>query len=228
MSDSLQQNAAVLPCQTWLSSLSSPTNSPMPVPMAAFSPVAVFMYLCRSLTDLFATDPECAAKAPERKLAGGLARSMAFAGAGIDDELELKKLQAGSAPAAFLCFAPYHLNNASGSCCRRLPMHPPLDCLHASCLCWCCPVRLVERRLFFLHSPLMALVPSSSWAGLCPHPTVGDVGRAGAQGGLCCRPGARELRARDVAALHCHRAARGQPGLQERRPRADLLLHPGV
>ncbi|KAL4444957.1 hypothetical protein ABPG77_004007 [Micractinium sp. CCAP 211/92] len=46
-----------------------------------------------SLTDLFATDPECAAKAPERKLAGGLARSMAFAGAGIDDELELKKLQ---------------------------------------------------------------------------------------------------------------------------------------
>ncbi|KAL4448014.1 hypothetical protein ABPG75_005233 [Micractinium tetrahymenae] len=46
-----------------------------------------------SLTDLFAADPECAAKAPEKKLAGGLARSMAFAGAGIDDELELKKLQ---------------------------------------------------------------------------------------------------------------------------------------
>lgn len=46
-----------------------------------------------SLTDLFAADPECAAKAPEKKLAGGLARTMAFAGAGIDDDLELKKLQ---------------------------------------------------------------------------------------------------------------------------------------
>lgn len=227
MSDSMQQNA-FLPCQTWLFSLSSPTNSPMPVPMAAFSPVAVSMYLRRSLTDLFATDPECAAKAPERKLAGGLARSMAFAGAGIDDELELKKLQAGSAPAAFLHLAPYHRNNASGSCCCQLPLHPPLACLHVSCLCGCCPVRFVERRVFLLHPLILALVPSPSWSGLCPHPPICDVGCAGAQGGLCCRPGARELRARDVAPFHCHRAARGQPGLQERRPRADLLLHPSV
>lgn len=68
----------------------------------ACSPLPGPTCLCRSLTDLFAADPECAAKAPEKKLAGGLARTMAFAGAGIDDDLELKKLQAG-ALAAFLC-----------------------------------------------------------------------------------------------------------------------------
>lgn len=61
--------------------------------------------VCRSLTDLFATDPECAAKAPDKKLVGGLARSMAFAGAGIDDELELKKLQATAVFIMLLCWA---------------------------------------------------------------------------------------------------------------------------
>lgn len=51
--------------------------------------------LCRSLTDLFAADPECAAKGKADRQAGGagLARSMQFAGARLDDELELKKLQ---------------------------------------------------------------------------------------------------------------------------------------
>ncbi|PSC76545.1 Kinesin KIF19 [Micractinium conductrix] len=45
-----------------------------------------------SLTDLFAADPECAGKSKAGPT-GGLARSLAFAGAGLDDELELKKLQ---------------------------------------------------------------------------------------------------------------------------------------
>ena len=49
---------------------------------------------CRSLTELFAEDPECAKPKPGPGQAG-LARTHTFAGAGLDDELELKKLQVG-------------------------------------------------------------------------------------------------------------------------------------
>ncbi|PRW57364.1 Kinesin KIF19 [Chlorella sorokiniana] len=45
-----------------------------------------------SLTDLFAGDPECA-KPKQEPGQAGLARTHTFAGAGLDDELELKKLQ---------------------------------------------------------------------------------------------------------------------------------------
>lgn len=51
----------------------------------------------RSLTDLFAGDPECARKGEQHKERAGLARTHAFAGAGLDDELELRKLQVGLA-----------------------------------------------------------------------------------------------------------------------------------
>ena len=53
---------------------------------------------CRSLAELFAGDPECAAAAGKGKGdkgRAGLARTHAFAGAGLDDELELRKLQVG-------------------------------------------------------------------------------------------------------------------------------------
>lgn len=50
----------------------------------------------RSLTELFAGDPECA-KPKQNAGQAGLARTHTFAGAGLDDELELKKLQVGRA-----------------------------------------------------------------------------------------------------------------------------------
>ena len=44
-------------------------------------PLACTACTCRSLTDLFAADPECAGKSKAGPT-GGLARSLAFAGAG--------------------------------------------------------------------------------------------------------------------------------------------------
>ena len=43
---------------------------------------------CRNLTELFASDPECVAKR-----IGGDQRAMQFAGAKLDDEFDMKKLQ---------------------------------------------------------------------------------------------------------------------------------------
>lgn len=59
--------------------------------VAAAAPAA-----SRSLTELFAGDPECA-KPKQNAGQAGLARTHTFAGAGLDDELELKKLQVGRA-----------------------------------------------------------------------------------------------------------------------------------
>lgn len=65
---------------------------------ATSHPPCLHAACCRSLADLFAGDPECAAAAGKGKGdkgRAGLARTHAFAGAGLDDELELRKLQVG-------------------------------------------------------------------------------------------------------------------------------------
>lgn len=72
-----------------------PSRPPPPPPRRAPTAALLCVVPCRSLADLFASDPGCAAAKKQDKGKAGLARTHQFAGAGLDDELELKKLQVG-------------------------------------------------------------------------------------------------------------------------------------
>ncbi len=72
---------------TLLPLFASPTHWSTP-------PLLLACAASRSLTELFAGDPECG-KPKQNPGQAGLARTHTFAGAGLDDELELKKLQVG-------------------------------------------------------------------------------------------------------------------------------------
>lgn len=76
---------------------------------------------CRSLTDLFAGDPDCAAKGRER---AALSRSHLFAGSQLDHELDLRKLQ------VFVRIRPSV--TAGDPHAKGQPRWEPENCVHAT------------------------------------------------------------------------------------------------
>lgn len=82
--------------------------------------ILLFSFPCRNLANLFANEPACNAK-PEST--AQLSRAMAFAGARIDDEFEMKKLQ------VFVRIRPTTTDNAAVA---APPVWDAANCIHAS------------------------------------------------------------------------------------------------
>ena len=157
-------------------------------------------FLFRNLAGLFAADPDCA-----NRRAGQLPqRAMMFAGSSVDDEIELKKLQARARG------RERETERESSGGGARLATAARSKPWGAS----------TQRRLRPANKRPHPAALRPPRAGLCAHPAVGDGGRAAM--------GHSQLRARCVQAQHCDRASRGLASLQGRRPRADVFVQPRV